>query len=280
MKTFSIQPSTKEAKNYIDCPICGGHDFAPYWTCDGFAYVKCRECSLLMQNPQPAFEALDDRYDEEYFKYEQKNDQLFFDLMLKGLSDVSFNPSTYDKSIKRSFLDVGCATGLLVEYMQNASWDSKGVELCGPAAVYGSEKRNIDIFTGTVEQAAYSDSSFDVVHCSHLIEHLNDPDSFIDEVYRILKPNGLFICTTPNVSGLQARIFGSKWRSAIADHMFLFSGKTLKDLLRDKNFSVMRFKTWGGLGQGYGPIWIKKLLDYSAKRFSFGDVMIVSAEKK
>lgn len=280
MKTFSIKPSDEEALNYIVCPVCGNNIFSPYWDCDGFSYVRCDQCSLIMQNPQPVFEALDNRYDNEYFKYEQENDQLFFDLMLKGLADVNFSPLYNSAKGEKSFLDIGCATGLLVEHMKKHNWNARGVELCGPAAEYGSLERNIEIFSGTVEQACYDDCTFDVVHCSHLIEHLNNPDAFMDEVYRILKPGGLFLCITPNAASLQGKLFGYRWRSAIADHMFLFSSRTLKRLLKKKDFSIVNIETWGGLGQGYGPFWLKKRLDFLAKKFRFGDVMIMAALKK
>lgn len=280
MKTFSIQPSIDETYTLINCPICGGSSFSPHWDCGDFTYVKCKCCRLILQNPQPHFEDLDNRYDEEYFKYEQKNDQLFFKLMLLGLSDIGFDPELNLTEEKKSFLDIGCATGLLVEYMQNNGWNSCGVELCAPAAKYGEEKRGVSIYSGTVEQAAYEENSFDVIHCSHLIEHLNNPSTYMDEVRRILKPGGLFLCTTPNSDGFQAGMFRAKWRSAIADHMFLFSKKTLSDLLLRKSFSIEEVKTWGGIGQGYAPGFIKKILDRSAKKFHFGDVMIISSRKK
>jgi len=280
MKTFSIKPSAEETLNDISCPICGKDIFSSHWACDDFFFVQCKTCRLILQNPQPAFEDLDNRYDEAYFQYEQQNDQAFFDLMIKGLNDAGFDSHVTGSDGNKSFLDIGCATGLLVEHMQNEGWVSKGVELCDPAARFGSEKRNIEIFSGTVEQAGYEDNTFDVIHCSHLIEHLNNPSAYIDEVYRILKPGGLFYCITPNSDGFQAKLFGDKWRSAIADHMFLFSIKTLTRLLRSKSFSIIKVRTWGGIGQGYAPLPIKKILDRLAKKFHFGDVMIISSQKK
>lgn len=263
----------------IHCPVCGGQSFRVKWQCGDFSFSRCRKCGLILQNPQPLFEALDERYDEEYFEYERENDELFFDLMLKGLKDINFPDCYRGKTENPSFLDIGCATGLLVEHMGKSGWRSVGVELCGPAARYGREVRNVDIFTGTVEQAAYEAGSFDVVHCSHLIEHLNDPAAFVSEVYRIMKPGGFFICATPNADGLQARLFGSSWRSAIADHMFLFSRRTLTSLLLSRSFRLEKIRTWGGLGRGYGPAFIKFLLDKGAKKWHFGDVMIIRAVK-
>lgn len=279
MKTFSIKPQAGEQSVTVDCPVCQGDSFADSWDCGDFSYVRCNQCGLILQNPQPVFEALDDRYDEEYFQYERENDKIFFDLMVKGLEDVGFPESYRFESPQPAFLDIGCATGLLVEFMEKNGWQSKGVELCEPAARFGNEERGVDIFAGTVEQADYPSGSFDVVHCSHLIEHLNDPRSYVEEVYRILKPGGLFLCVTPNSDGLQARLFGSQWRSAIADHMVLFSRRTLARLLKDKSFHIVKTRTWGGLGKGYGPDIVKKVLDRSAKKLGFGDVMIICARK-
>lgn len=280
MKTFSIKPQNKEKTKEISCPVCHNVHFRDYWDCQDYSYVICRKCRLILQNPQPVFEALDNRYDEEYFQYEQNNDSLFFDLMLKGLEDVGFTPSAHRFGYNPAFLDIGCATGLLVKHMQDTGWISKGVELCGPAAEYGARVRGVDIFSGTVEQAAYPDQSFHVVHCSHLIEHLNDPEVFMKEIFRILKPGGLFFCVTPNADGLQARIFQEKWRSAIADHMFLFSRRTLKRLITNEKMSIEAIKTWGGLGKGYGPHWLKFILDRAAKKLGFGDVMILVSRKE
>ncbi len=48
------------------------------------------------------------------------------------------------------------------------------------------------------------DNSFDRVMAKHIIEHLNDPQSFIFEIYRILKPNGTAFIETPHFSSYVA----------------------------------------------------------------------------
>jgi ubiquinone/menaquinone biosynthesis C-methylase UbiE len=42
------------------------------------------------------------------------------------------------------------------------------------------------------------DNNFDVVISFQLIEHIHDDKTLVDEVFRVLKPGGKFICTTPN----------------------------------------------------------------------------------
>jgi SAM-dependent methyltransferase len=44
----------------------------------------------------------------------------------------------------------------------------------------------------------FPDDSFDLIWCSEVIEHLDDPAFFRDEALRVLKPGGKLVLTTPN----------------------------------------------------------------------------------
>ena len=276
MKTFSMAPGD-EAVQEVHCAICGSDD-ARRWNGRDSLFVRCRGCGLIYQNPQPVQADLLFRYGEEYFSYEIENEVQFHRLMQLGLSDIRFEE--VEKSLDgrpRSFLDIGCATGMLIESMKTRGWKEQGVEVCRPAAEYGIDKRGVRIHIGTLEHARFPGGSFDVVHCSHLIEHLNDPRGFVREVRRVLAPHGWFIVTTPNADGFQAKLFRARWRSMIADHLYLFSLRTLRRLLSEEGFHVERQKTWGGLAVGTAPRFLKNVVDKAAKRLGFGDVMILLA---
>ena len=65
----------------------------------------------------------------------------------------------------------------------------------------------MEVFTGTLGEARFPGASFHAVHFSHLIEHVPSPRALLTEVRRVLLPGGLAVVTTPNVDGLQARLF-------------------------------------------------------------------------
>lgn len=52
----------------------------------------------------------------------------------------------------------------------------------------------------------YEDEYFDCILNSNGIEHLEDQYNFVRECYRILKPNGKLLITTPNILNLKARV--------------------------------------------------------------------------
>lgn len=279
MKTYYTEPKPGEEHEAASCPICGRQDTRPLWDCGSFRFARCSGCAHVYQNPRPVKAALAGRYDEGYKQYEIESAAPFFKLMRLGLADLGFDELEARMSTDRSFLDVGCATGVLVRHLADRGWKSVGVELCEGSARWGIEKRGVDIRIGTLEDAAFAEASFDFVHASHLIEHLSEPGRYVDELRRIMKPGGYVITVTPTTSGLQARLFGASWRSVIADHVQLFSTPGLKRLFLERGFSIERVKTWGGLAQGYGPTWLKRPLDYLAKRWGFGDVVALLARK-
>ncbi len=265
---------------HIPCPLCGSgrerhrllYDYGHY------SFKKCKVCGLVMQNPQPVFQDISARYDKEYFEYEIENEESFFSLMMLALADIGFDSLDFPAENK-SILDIGCATGRLLYEFKKKGWKTSGVEICTEACEYANTYRNVNIFNCSLEKASFPEKSFTVVHASHLIEHINDPVCFLGEVYRILADNGLFIAVTPNIDSFQSLFFGSGWRSAIADHLFLYSLKTLEKICCKNGFELLKKRTWGGLAKGTAPDLIKRIFDIAAKKTGFGDVMVLLFRK-
>jgi 2-polyprenyl-3-methyl-5-hydroxy-6-metoxy-1,4-benzoquinol methylase len=84
---------------------------------------------------------------------------------------------------------------------QGADLDTQPEERLGKAFT----KVNLDL------PLPWSDRTFDAVFSTEGIEHLENHFSFLREVCRVLKPGGLLVLTTPNITALRSRIrfFGS-----------------------------------------------------------------------
>src|SRR6185369_633287 len=64
-------------------------------------------------------------------------------------------------------------------------------------AKYGSAK--VRFLSGSITAVPIQEShSFDAITCFEAIEHIDNHDALLDEVKRLLKPDGLFIVSTPN----------------------------------------------------------------------------------
>lgn len=280
MKTFSKRPGAGETHTHVLCAVCGADCPRDHWQCDGYSFVRCCSCGHVYQDPQPNPDDLIDRYDEEYANYEVENSQNFLDLMLKGLEDVSLFSRIEADGVDRSLLDIGCATGTLLEHAAGRGYRVQGVEVCEPAARYGIEHRGVPISVGTLDEVDLVGCRFGAVHFSHVIEHVPDPRAFLRRVREAIVPRGYMVLVTPNTAGLQARLFGASWRSAIADHVHLFNRRNLERILDEEGFDVEQVQTWGGLGIGVAPAAIKRPIDRLAKRLGFGDVVLVLSRRR
>ena len=276
VKTWST-PQHEEEKIPVPCTLCGCETFIPHFE----LYVHCAGCGLVQINPQPVPGAVALRYDlnhgNDYLNYELANEKTFLRLQELALSDAGFY-KLEQKLLPANpeILDIGCATGALLSALKDRGWNVRGVEVSGPQAAY-CRKQRLNVSGISLEENRFQDQFFDVVLASNVIEHLNNPSGFAHEVKRILKPGGYFFITTPNIDGLQARIFGSRWRSAIFDHLYLFSRRNLCTLLEKAGFTVEQIKTWGGLADGITFPFLKRIADKLAKPLGFGDVMIARA---
>jgi len=102
-------------------------------------------------------------------------------------------------------LDIGCGNGSFTRMMADKIGSAYvlGMEINQELSRQAYEINHIDAVTADAgKKLPFSDRTFDLVVANQLIEHLDDTDTFVKEVYRILRPGGVCICSTPNLASL------------------------------------------------------------------------------
>jgi 2-polyprenyl-6-hydroxyphenyl methylase / 3-demethylubiquinone-9 3-methyltransferase len=100
-------------------------------------------------------------------------------------------------------LDIGCGGGFLAEEFARLGCHVVGVD---PSTVSietarshaASSRLNIDYRVGSGEHLPAEDSTFDVVYCCDVLEHVSDLDRVISETARVMKPEALYLFDTIN----------------------------------------------------------------------------------
>ncbi len=105
--------------------------------------------------------------------------------------------------------DIGCADGYGTTYLADYTKSTVGVDYSEvtieDARKKHAAKTNLTFKAGKVPPIPLDNNSKDVVTAFQFIEHIEDRIGFIKDVYRVLKPGGVFICTTPNIKMSIAR---------------------------------------------------------------------------
>lgn len=147
-------------------------------------------------------------------------------------------------------LDLGCGDGFIMKKIKSAPNDVEGVEISTNAIKAAREKGfkvyDIDLNTNWAHKIH---GKFDVVLGGEIIEHLFDTDRFIRNIHSVLKKNGKVILTTPNIASLGRRLYLLMGKSPLiettahkldAGHIRYFTHQTLKTLVEDHEFTVVR----------------------------------------
>ena len=96
-------------------------------------------------------------------------------------------------------LDVGCGDGYFALHVKDKFNKIYGAEVAKEAALIA---RKWNVTTSVMDlnvSLSFKDNTFDAVTCMEVIEHLLDPESLVDEIYRVLRPDGQLVLTTPNI---------------------------------------------------------------------------------
>jgi len=137
-----------------------------------------------------------------------------------------------------------------------------------PLTARGFEVRTLDItldlgadYAGTAEQTGLPDESFDVVLCTQVLEHSQNPWAAAAEIRRILKPGGHLIASAPHVWFYHPHP-SDNWRftqeglthlcreAGLAPVTLLAQGGSLLTLMQ-----VLNFLAYGALGRLGAPLY-------------------------
>ncbi|MFN3551239.1 MAG: glycosyltransferase [Endomicrobiia bacterium] len=74
-------------------------------------------------------------------------------------------------------------------------------ELFGNDCIYINPENNPDILWDLNNYPwPFDDNEFDMVYCSHCLEHLEDPKKALEEIWRVSKPNAKLVLIVPHFS--------------------------------------------------------------------------------
>ena len=148
-----------------------------------------------------------------------------------------------------SILEGGCGNGSWVKYLNDKGYDCIGVDI-NEVILKVAEQEQLNIKKDDIEKLSFLDNTFDAYLSLGVVEHnVEGPECAIREAYRVLKPGGYFLVSTPcnnwlrklvnhplrDVLNLYYRLKGRKLHFV----EYRFERAELKEYIKKENFNIV-----------------------------------------
>ncbi|NOQ21536.1 MAG: methyltransferase domain-containing protein [Candidatus Aegiribacteria sp.] len=235
-----------------DCILCGSNFSRLLSVQKTWPVVRCSECGLVYLSERPVEKALTDMYSRAYYEdgdvgyrgYLQTFEK-YHDTFMKIFSGRHRDLLHHARG--RRLLEVGCAYGFLLDYLDRRGWDVQGVEISPLSSEYARDILGLDVYTGSVESADLEEHSYDVILLLDVLEHLHRPSDILRRIRKLLSPDGILVVQCPwelyhweeiAEAILRGKRPGTIEPDSIPAHLYFFQPRTLDAVLKNAGFRI------------------------------------------
>jgi SAM-dependent methyltransferase len=253
---------TPSAWESVSCAFCGASDsflleaFGPNGK---YSYVRCKSCGLAYLNPRP-------RYDAEFIQtaysvYQSSAHELWDgkDLTASGKGMYALYTDLLKEMETKvgrrgSILEIGCSIGFFLKVASEQGWAVTGSDISPLQIEVAKKEFNLTDVHCADWLTLPLNKVFEVVYCSHTIEHIPNPVDWLDGFRRVLAPDGVICLEVPNMESADRRLkrllkrLGLKkdkwapWRTP--DHLFEPCERSFLPFLERNGFEVIKVNTY------------------------------------
>ncbi|ABF42128.1 Methyltransferase type 11 [Candidatus Koribacter versatilis Ellin345] len=142
--------------------------------------------------------------------------------------------STHSKDpAHTTILDVGCGTGLNHEMLSEFG-EVFGTDASEEALRFSRQRNIQNLVLSDAEALQFADETFEIVTALDVLEHVNDDLKAISEIWRVMKPDGVFVISVP--------AYGFLWseHDEALHHRRRYAAHELRNKLINAGFEVER----------------------------------------
>jgi 2-polyprenyl-3-methyl-5-hydroxy-6-metoxy-1,4-benzoquinol methylase len=256
-----------------------------------YTISRCRSCGLRWISPYPTPDDYQTIYDHNYYESVQHGGFSYRDE--KQELAPCYKSIAYrfrSANITHKLLDIGCGTGDFLIAAKESGICGEGIEPSEYAAQKASET-GFPIFHGTLSDLPPDVGPYAAAFCSHVLEHVPNVNTFVEELKTILEPSALLYIEVPNQFNSildtvnRLRHQHCSYTDYSIHHHYFFTPKALRLVLESHGFEVLSLTTFlpcrrASREPGIRK-WVLQLLLWLADQFAQrGDVISVWACRK
>lgn len=218
----------------FSCFVCSNNNWRKKYN----DLLQCKNCGFI--RAQDKFFKLNPRliYNEKYFQQGSYKDyQLEEKALVKNFKDNIKRLYKYKQ--EGNLLEIGCAYGYFLKEAKRY-FKTFGIDLDERVVKKARGISETEVKAGDFLKTYNQEGFFDIVCLFDTYEHLQEPNKYLEKIYKVLKKEGLVVIQTGDIGAILPRIYKSKWR--LIDprvHLSYFSKKTLTEMLKKHGFEIL-----------------------------------------
>ena len=259
------------------CPLCGSADLSPVYRPRGTArdltVHVCSGCGLVQSLPRRA--SVGKRPTSVSGGADWGNVRYGKGFRLADTMDA------IGTSRPARVLDIGSNRGAFVQ-AAHERWPDAAITAVEPDARVVDTYRGlpgVTLHVGPIEDVALPPAGFDLIHCSHTLEHLADPIAVLGQIAVALTPGGVAYLEVPDLATIGRDDLVEEW--FIDKHLYHFDAASLSSALASAGLvpvagirsalhlcAVVRRGTWAGIVPTADPKQVAGLIDGYDRRLA------------
>lgn len=221
----------------MKCNLCRRYRSKKLYQLNNKKVVRCVGCGLIFISGERLTGKDRSYYENLYWgNPESSFYDYYYGRRLKGLHEFYLKMAERYSGRNGSLVDVGAGLGYFVKLAKEKGWEAKGIEISFKAVSYTRKRLGIKLVRAEFG-AGKNEGKYDVVCAFHVLEHLDNPRSFLDKVCRNLKPGGILLLEVPNANSILFKLRGSHAYDPVA-HKFYFTKDTLVKLVSSSGLMI------------------------------------------
>jgi SAM-dependent methyltransferase len=223
----------------LGCDCCGSDEWDELFVENGIHLGQCPRCDLLSVADVPERGRRMTELEAGHYAGARKVLAAGKQLAAERILEEQFQ--TYVDLGRKyvpagSWLDVGCGGGLLLSLAKQAGYSGEGIELTADRRAVAAEVTGMTIHGEPVEDIGFADDSFDVISLINVFSHLTSPAATLAELHRILKPDGVLVLATGEMTAGVQKSHMFNWN--LGDHLYFLGDRTMAEYGRRVGFDI------------------------------------------
>lgn len=231
---------------------------------------QCKDCDVIWHEDLKDYT---EYYESETYRKELENTSELSDFYVNHDFECldKFNYTRTEIFRNKVVVDIGCGGGGFLDYLQGVAKKVIGIE---PSKKYrmNMEKRKIETFPYAEEAIKVYENSVDVVVSFDVIEHVENPVHFFEDIYHLLNEDGEAIIGTPTDAPVMRELLGKVYEENLlfsTQHIWILGEKSLKLCAQKAGFtqSEVKYKQRYGMGNMISWLINKKAMGHKSYEF-------------